>query len=201
MLSGRLPPGSSMAPRSGKTGKRSGRLDASSRIGGSAEQHGGQHPAALQRRRILGSQRLEELDQLLARLVLVASRGRASRSGSGAPSPARPGRAGTARSPAGSVLRDRPASACRRACSVGRVAQHARLLGQRQGGLRPGDRDVAGDLLGRAVEQLPARRRTCARRSGSGRGRRSPRAVPDPRPGAAGTGAPAVRVSPCSAAS
>src|SRR5687768_4571491 len=72
MLSGRLPPGSSIAPRSGNTGNRPGRLVAISLTWSiSAEQDGRQHAAALERGRILGPEGIEELDELAPRLVVL----------------------------------------------------------------------------------------------------------------------------------
>src|SRR5918996_3795638 len=82
MLSGRLPPGRRIAPGSGKIGKRAGMapLRAVSSIAttpapsprpASGEQDRGQLATAGDRRRMVGAERLEELDQLLTRRLVL----------------------------------------------------------------------------------------------------------------------------------
>src|ERR687891_76461 len=82
MLSGRLPPGSRIAPRSGKIGKRVGiaPLRPVSTIAtapaprfrpASREQDRRQLPTTGNRRRVIGTERLEELNQLLARRLVL----------------------------------------------------------------------------------------------------------------------------------
>src|ERR1700754_1552379 len=82
MLSGRLPPGSRIAPRSGKIGKRVGMapLRPASTIATapaplvrptSGEQDRRQLAPTGNGRRVIGTERLEELDQLLARRLVL----------------------------------------------------------------------------------------------------------------------------------
>ena len=157
-------------------------------------------PAALQRGRMLRAQGLEELDQLLARLVLLPVAVALHDLDQVIHRRSRPDRAGTAPSPAGSGLVI-VGIGLDAGLQVGRVAQHASLLGQGQRRLGAGDRDVAGDLLGRAVEQLPASANLRSRDQAAGEaadrlglGRILGQHLLE-------TGDAAVRVSPCSAAS